>query len=145
MTKRLDVLTAIVALVRVALPNAEILSLDNDAAAPERIRDNGRVIVRAGDPGEPQTDLSPLTYYYDHQIPLEIMTYGRGAMSPEITLDQMLGAIASQIKADRNLGGIVDWLDASAPQTGDIFHSGARPARAATAILVASYSTPDPL
>jgi hypothetical protein len=145
MTKRLDVLTAVAALVRAALPTAEVLSLDNDAAAPERVPENGRVVVRAGDPGDPQVDLSPLTYNYEHQIPVEIMTYGRGAMAPEAVLDQMLTALSAQIMASRTLGGVVDWLDAVAPQTGDIFHSGARPVRSATAIFTASYSTTSPL
>jgi hypothetical protein len=145
MTKRLDVVAAVAALAQACFPTAEVLTLDNDAAAPDRIPDNGRIIVRSGDPGDPQMDLSPPVYNYDHQIPVEIMTFGSGATSAETLLDQKLSALAAAIKVSRTLGGLVDWLEAFAPATGDIFHSGAKPARAAIANLIASYSTPDPL
>lgn len=145
MTKRLDVVNAVVALIVLALPSAEVLALDNDAAAPGRIGDGGRVIVRSGDPGDPELDLSPLTYNYDHQIPVEFMAYGAGSLTAEQAVDTMLAAASAAIKAHRTLGGVVDWLDGFAPVTGDIFENGAKPARGATVQLLASYSTPDPL
>jgi len=59
MSKREQVIEAIVALVDAALPAAKV---ERNAAKPERIPPGGLVIVRDSDPGEPEVILSPLTY-----------------------------------------------------------------------------------
>jgi hypothetical protein len=141
MSKRLDVLTAVKALVAAALPDAEVLGLDGDEAAPDRISAGGRVIVRSGTPGDPEVDLSPLTYHYEPEIPIEVAS----STGDEDTLDAMTGAIGRAVQADRTLGGLVDWLDATAPLTDDVYLAGATPARGAVLSIIAAYSTSDPL
>lgn len=145
MTKRLEVLQAVKAMIEAALPGMTVIGLENEGSAPERIPPNGRVIVRAGDPGVPEVDLSPIVYNYEHQIPLEIATYQSGTLSAEEALDGILDDIADAIVADRFIGGVVNFLDGYAPETNDIYVAGAEIARGADLILVASYSTDKPL
>lgn len=145
MSKRLDVLAAVKALMAQALPYATVLGLDGQDAAPARVGQFGRVVVRSGDPGDPEIDLSPLTYNYQHQIPIEVAAYESGGRTSEEAVDDMLVAIGEAIEADRTLGGLVDWIDATAPTTEDIFTDGATPPKGADLLIVATYATTNPL
>jgi hypothetical protein len=141
-SKREQVIEAVVAMVVTALPAAKV---ERNAAKPERIPPGGLVIVRDGDPGEPEVMLSPLTYLYTHRIPLEVAARESGTQPREDALDAMLAAIGAAVAADRTLGGLCDFFEAEAPATADIEASGAQPVRWADAALIASYGTPDPL
>ncbi len=142
MSKREQVIEAVVALVATALPAAKV---ERNAAKPERIPSGGLVIVRDGDPGEPEVMFSPLTYLYTHRVPLEIAARESGPQSREQVLDTMLAAIGAAVAADRTLGGLCDFIEAEAPATADIEAAGAQAVRWADAAIVASYGTPDPL
>ncbi len=146
MSKRLDVLAAVKALIQAALPGARVIGLDGDDASPSIVPATGMVIVRSGDPGDPQIDLSPLSYNYEHRIPLEISTLKSGGLTSEQALDKMLVAIGDGVAADRVLGGLCDWLDTTSAATDDIYAEGdTQPPRGADIMIIASYSTPNPL
>lgn len=145
MSKRLEVLLAVKAMVARALPDVEVLGLTGDDAAPERIGAHGRVIVRSGDPGEPAMDLSPPVYNYEHAIPIEVSAYATDAGSGEKIVDGMFALIAAAMEADRTLGGAVDYVDAAAPLTDDDETEGAAVLRTGSATLVVTYSTTHPL
>jgi hypothetical protein len=141
-SKREQVIEAVKALVASALPNAEVKrNLDK----PERIPPGGLAIVRDGDPGEPDVLLSPLTYVYEHRIPLELAAFPSSTLSREEALDQMLTEIGVAVAADRTLGGLCEFLDVEAPTSDDLEIAGAASGRWADAAIVASYSTTNPL
>ena len=141
-SKREQVIEAVKALVASALPNAEVKrNLDK----PERIPPGGLVIVRDGDPGEPDVLLSPLTYVYEHRIPLELAAFPSSTLTREEALDQMLSDIGAAVAADRTLGGLCEFLETEAPVTDDLETAGAASGRWADAAIVASYSTTNPL
>ncbi|KQN33617.1 hypothetical protein [Sphingomonas sp. Leaf38] len=146
MSKRLDVLIAVKDLIELALPGAKVLGLDGKESPPATIPAAGMVIVRTGDPGEPEYTFSPLTYFYDHRIPIEVSTTGSPGISSEQALDEMLVAIGEGIALDRTLGGLCDWLDTSSAGTEDIYtEGGGQPPRGAELMIIASYSTTNPL
>jgi hypothetical protein len=146
-TKRLRVLYAIKALVQSALPGVEVLGLENEGAPPERIPPTGRIVIRAGDPGDPEIDLCPPTYNYLHQIPIEAAFLADPILqlTAEEVLDANIERLSDAIKADRTVGGEVAYLDGYSPETGDLYVPGAVIPRAADLVLSAAYSTPDPL
>ena len=144
MSRRLDVLTAVKALVVAALPGAEVKGLDATAGKPDRIPPNGLAIVRAGDPGQPDVDLCPPTYHFAHQIPVELGAY-QSTLPSSVVIDTMMGAIGRAIAADRTLGGLCDHLEALAPGTDDVSGAGTAVAAGADLIIVAHYATADPL
>ena len=145
MSKRLEVLRAVKAMIEAALPGMTVLGLENAGAAPERIDPTGRVIIRAGDPGDPAVDLSPPVYNYDHRIPIEIAAYQTSSLTAEEAVDAIVEDIADAIEADRFLGGAVDYLDGYSPSTDDLYVVGADVARTADLVLIATYSTDKPL
>ncbi len=142
MSKREQVLDAVRALLSSALPTADVR---RNLAKPERIPPGGLVVVRDGDPGEPEVMLSPLVYVYSHRIPIELAAYETSSQSPEQVLDEMLGAIGVAVSGNRTLGGLCDFIEAQAPSTDDVETAGARSGRWADAAIVAVYGTPDPL
>ncbi len=141
-SKREQVLDAVKALVASALPDADV---KRNLAKPERIAPGGLVIVRDGDPGEPEVMLSPLVYIYTHRIPIEIAAYEASSQTREQVLDGMLGAIGAAVSGNRTLGGLCDFIEAEAPSTDDVETAGARTGRWADASIVAVYGTTDPL
>lgn len=145
MSKRLQVLDAVEALVRLALPNADVVSLDNDEPAPTKLAPGGRVVIRTGDPGPPEMTLGILTYTYFHRIPLELVAYPSGELSRERVLDEMAGKIGAEVEIDRTLGGLVNWLEPEAMTTDDVYTAGAQAAREGDLALVAEYDTNNPL
>lgn len=145
MSRRLDVILAVKALVAAALPDAEVLGLDNQAAKPARVKPLGRAIVSQGDPGEAEVDLSPLLYHYAHAIPVGLETRDMVGTSPAAALDEMLGAIGARIVADRTLGGLCDWIEAQMPSPDDYTTQGASIVGGCDLTIVASYATSDPL
>lgn len=141
-SKREAVLSAVRLLIASALPAAEV---KRNLAKAERIPPGGLVVVRDGDPGEPETTLSPLTYHFEHRIVAEIAASEAAGAPREQALDAMLRAIGAAIAANRTLGGLCDWLEAEAPSTDDAEATGSAPVRFALLTLVASYATTDPL
>ncbi|MBZ0138243.1 MAG: hypothetical protein K8H87_00520 [Pseudorhodoplanes sp.] len=141
-SKREQVLDAVKALLSSALPTADVR---RNLAKPERIPPGGLVVVRDGDPGDPEVMLSPLVYVYTHRIPIELAAYETSSQSPEQVLDEMLGAIGVAVSGDRTLGGLCDFIEAQAPSTDEVETAGARAGRWADAAIVAVYGTPDPL
>lgn len=141
-SKRELVIDAVKAIVTTALPFAEVKrNLDK----PERIPPGGLVIIRDGDPGEPEVLLSPLLYTYTHRIVIEIAAYASDTLTREQVIDTMLGAIGAAVTADRTLGGLCEFLETEAPSSGDLETVGAKSARWAEAAIVATYSTSNPL
>ncbi|MBB3910839.1 hypothetical protein [Sphingomonas desiccabilis] len=145
MSKRLEVLAAVKALVQSALPHVKVIGLDGEDAAPMRVPPTGMVVVRSGDPGEPEVDLCPPVYHYTHRIPIEVSAYETTAESGEEIVDRMMGLIGGAVEANRTLGGLCDWLEPTGPNTDDIYTEAATPARGGDFDLVASYSTTSPL
>jgi hypothetical protein len=145
MSKRLDVLLAVKALIVAALPDADVQGIDSEDAAPDRIGPNGRAYVESGDPGAPEIDLSPLSYNYEHQIPVYLDGVAGGGLTAEQAVDAMADKVSAAIEADRFLGGLVDFLDATAPPGNDDYIDAASSSAGLSLTITASYSTTHPL
>ena len=145
MSKRLDVLSAVKELVTQAAPRALVMGLDGADAASRRTPSEGIVAVGSGDLGDPEVCLSPLTYLYDHAIPIEVLG------PSEMVVDEIMTAIGLAVAEDRARGGLCDWLDTTAPGTEDVAATDdrgnliARPDRGGSFTIIASYSTSNPL
>jgi len=110
---------------------------------PERIPATGLIILRDGNPGEPEVTMLPLTYFYEHRAELEVVIQagtGRDAL-----FDALTASIGTALASDRTLGGLCDWVEAEAPEPIDLPIEGAAALKAAVITLVLHYATPDPL
>ncbi|MGR3198006.1 MAG: acyl-CoA transferase [Paracoccus sp. (in: a-proteobacteria)] len=114
-----------------------------DEVLPERIPTAGLIILRDGQPGEPEVTLSPLRYHYQHRAELEVVVQaGTGRAS---AFDDLIAAIGEALEADRTLGGLCDWVEPEAPASVDLPIEGAASLKAAVITVVLHYSTSGPL
>ena len=114
-----------------------------DEVLPERISTGGLIILRDGQPGEPEVTLSPLRYHYGHRAELEVVVQvGTGMAS---AFDTLIAAIGAALEADRTLGGICDWVEPEAPASVDLPIEGAAAVKAAVITVLLHYTTNGPL
>ena len=114
-----------------------------DEVLPDRIPTAGLIILRDGQPGEPEVTLSPLRYHYQHRAELEVVVQaGTGRAS---TFDTLIATIGAALEADRTLGGLCDWVEPEAPASVDLPIEGAAALKAAIITVVLHYTTNGPL
>ncbi|MEL0436684.1 acyl-CoA transferase [Phycobacter sp. K97] len=109
---------------------------------PERVPSTGLLILRDGEPGEPEVTLSPLRYHYQHRAEIEAVVQGADR---DAAFDTLCTSIGTALAADRTLGGLCDWVEAEAPQPVDLPVEGAASLKAAVIRVSLFYATSDPL
>lgn len=112
-------------------------------AVPTKIGLRGTVILRDGNPGEPEHTLSPLRYHWQHRAEVEV--YFQDASSREMPLDEILLVIGTILAEDRTLGGLTDWCEPEAPEPSDIPVQAGLPFSAVIVGVWLHYDTTDPL
>ena len=136
-TPRETVLTAL---------HARLLALPATAlrgdVLPERVPAAGLLILRDGEPAEPEVTLSPLRYHYQHRAEIEAVVQGPAR---DAAFDTLCASVGAALAADRTLGGRCDWVDAEAPRPVDLAVEGAASLKAAVIPVILHYSTADPL
>ena len=114
-----------------------------DEVLPERVPPAGLIILRDGQPGDPEVTLSPLRYHYQHRAELEVIV--QTPANRATAFDALLAAIGTALATDRTLGGLCDWVEAEAPASVDLPVDGAVSLKAAVVTVVLHYSTSNPL
>jgi hypothetical protein len=109
---------------------------------PERVPAAGLLILRDGEPGEPEVTLSPLRYHYQHRAEIEAVVQGANR---DNGFDTLCAGIGAAIAADRTLGGLCDWVEAEAPQPVDLAIEGAASLKVGVIPVILHFWTADPL
>jgi hypothetical protein len=110
---------------------------------PTRIPAGGILILRDGDPGEPEVTLSPLAYHYEHRAEIEVLMQVKTAQ--DTAFDNLCVAIGARITANRTLGGLCDWIEGAAPVPVELTLEGGEPMKAAIVSVMLIYKTAQPL
>jgi len=129
---RETILTALHA--RLSTPSATAL---RGEVLPERIPADGLLILRDGEPGEPEVTLSPLAYHYQHRAEIEAVVQGADR---DAAFDTLCASIGVAIAADLTLGGVCDWVEAEAPRPVDLPVEGAASLKAGIVPVVLHYT-----
>jgi hypothetical protein len=114
-----------------------------DEVLPERIPAAGLIILRDGQPGEPEVTLSPLCYHYQHRTELEVVVQAPNGRAS--AFDALIAAIGAALEVDRTLSGLCDWIEPEAPASVDLPIEGAAALKAAVITVVLHYTTTGPL
>ena len=109
---------------------------------PERVPAEGLLILRDGEPGEPEVTLSPLAYHYQHRVEIEAVVQ---VANRDAAFDTLSTSIGAALTSARTLGGLCDWIEAEAPRPVDLAVEGAAGLKAAVIPVVLHYTTTDPL
>ena len=114
-------------------------------ALPERMPDAGLIIMRDGDPGEPDVTLNPRTAFYSHRVELELFVTQPTAGGGEALLDALVADVHAALAPDPSLAGLAENLVVTAPETGVLAVEGAAPVLTARLTVVVDYLVSDPL
>jgi len=114
-------------------------------ALPSSVPAGGLVILRDGDPGEPDVTLNPRSEFYAHRAEIEAFVTQPVDGGGETALDALLSTIGVVLAVDRSLGGLVENLFWSAPETSVLAIEGAAPILTARITVTIEYLVSDPL
>ena len=141
MTDRESILQALFALLQTI---TDVTVLRNEAV-PEKIPSGGLIILRDGDPGEPETLLSPLSYYWQHRALVEAVVQKGDQAARDLALDTLYRKIALAIASDRTLDGLCDRITPQAPDSNVLAVEGSPQIKGAIIPIELIYVTTDPL
>lgn len=104
----------------------------------------GLIILRDGDPGEPDIVLGHLDYQYDHEAEIELFVR---APANEIAakFDALRVSVGQALIADRTLGGVVMWVEPRAAASIDLPKTSELPIKATTIAVTLTYSSAVPI
>ncbi|KFI24353.1 hypothetical protein [Paenirhodobacter enshiensis] len=141
-SKSETVLIALFDALSAALPSGA--GIQRNGVLPVRIPAAGQIILRDGDPGQPEVLMSPVLYYYEHSADVEIIV-DRPATARDATFDTLKQAVGAALAADRTLGGLCDYVDADAPAPVTLPVENGDGLKVATISVTLRYGSADPL
>ena len=116
------------------VPGAKV---ERNTVVPEKIPVGGLIVLRDGDPGEPDTSLGGFgSAYYSHAIEVEVYVEGGDA-----AFDGLLGQIGAVFDADPTLGGLAFGMTYGRPDVDVEAVAGAPAIKAGTITVTVEYET----
>ena len=137
-SKTEQVLETIKALL-VSVPGAKI---ERNTAVPENIPTGGLIVLRDGDPGDPETALGGFGgIYYSHGIEIELYIEDGDATVRDAAFDGLVQAIGTALEADPTLGGLAFGMTYGRPEINTEAVAGAPAIKSGTIIVTVEYET----
>ena len=137
-----QILTAFVERLRTA-PKAKV---ERNTAAPERIPKGGLIVLRDGDPGEPEQALGGIGgVYYSHAVEIEVYVEAGEASVRDTAFDALVQKIGTALDADPTLGGLAFGMTYARPEIDTEAVIGAPAIKAGVIECVVDYETETPL
>ena len=116
-----------------------VATVRRNEALPVSVPAAGLIILRDGDPGEPDVTLNPRTEFYSHRAEIEAFITQPAGGGGEDALDALLQQIGAVLALDRSLGGLAENLFCSAPVTDVMAIEGAAPILTARITVTIEY------
>ena len=126
------------------LKTIALAMVKRNEALPASVPAGGLVILRDGDPGEPDVTLNPRTEFFSHRAEIEVFVTQPAGGGGEAVLDELLSQIGAALAADRSLDGLAENLFWSAPEVSVLAIEGAAPILAARITVTIEYLVSDP-
>jgi hypothetical protein len=120
--------------------------VERNSVLPEKIPAGGLIIVRDGDPGEPEQALGGFgSTYYQHAVVIEVYVEQGDAAVRDTAFDDLLQQIGTALDADPTLGGLAFGMTYGRPETSIEAVPGAPAIKSATLTVTVDYETDAPL
>src|ERR687891_2361196 len=137
-SKAEQVLGALEALLE-TVPGAVV---ERNSVLPEKIPAGGLIILRDGDPGEPEQALGGLgNAYYQHAVEIEVYVEEGDAAARDAAFDALLQQIGVALEADPTLGDLAFGLTYGRPEPVIEAVAGAPAIKSATLSVTVDYET----
>jgi hypothetical protein len=120
--------------------------VERNSVLPEKIPDGGLIILRDGDPGEPEEALGGFgSTYYQHAVEVEVYVEEGEAVARDTAFDALLQQIGVALEADPTLGGLAFGLTYGRPEPSIEAIAGAPAIKSATLTVTVDYESDAPL
>jgi hypothetical protein len=141
-SKAEQVLDALKALLE-TVPDAVV---ERNSVLPEKIPDGGLIIVRDGDPGEPEQALGGFgSTYYQHAVEVEVYVEEGDAATRDAAFDALLQQVGTSLEANPMLDGLAFEIIYGRPEPAIEAVAGAPAIKTATLTVTVDYESDAPL
>jgi hypothetical protein len=131
---------------RAVLETVPGAAVERNSVLPEKIPDGGLIILRDGEPGEPEQALGGFgSTYYQHAVEVEVYVEEGDASARDAAFDALLQQIGAVLEADPTLGGLAFGLTYGRPEAAIEAVAGAPAIKAATLTVTVDYESDAPL
>jgi hypothetical protein len=114
--------------------------VERNSVLPEKIPAGGLIILRDGDPGEPEQVLGGFgNAYYQHAVEIGVYVEEGDESIRDTAFDDLLQQIGAVLDADSTLGGLAFGLTYGRPETSIEAVPGAPAIKSATLIVTVDY------
>jgi hypothetical protein len=125
------------------IPDAVV---ERNSVLPEKVPAAGLIILRDGDPGEPEQALGGFgSTYYQHAVEVEVYVEEGDAAARDAAFDALLQQIGVALDADPTFGGLAFGLTYSRPEPSIEAIAGAPAIKSATLTVTVDYEADAPL
>ena len=126
-----------------AVPSAKV---ERNTAVPEKIPAGGLIVLRDGDPGEPDTALGGFGgAYYSHAVEVEVYVEDGDAAARDAAFDILIQEIGAALDADPTLGGLAFGMTYGRPEIDTEAVAGAPAIKHGILAVTVEYETASPL
>ncbi len=126
-----------------SVPGAKV---ERNTTLPEKIPAGGLIVLRDGDPGEPEQALGGFgSAYYGHRVEIEVYVADGDDAARDAAFDVLLQEIGSALEDDPTLGGVAFGMTYGRPSVDVEAVDGAAAIKTATLAVVVDYETDTPL
>ena len=120
--------------------------VERNTTVPEKIPASGLIVLRDGDPGEPEQALGGIgSVYYSHAVEIEVYVEAASAGKRDAAFDALVQRIGAAFDADPTLGGFAFGMTYGRPETDTEAVAGAPAIKTGTVECVVEYETETPL
>ena len=120
--------------------------VERNGVLPEKIPAGGLIVLRDGDPGEPEQALGGFgNAYYRHAVEIEVYVEQGDAAARDTAFDALLQRIGAALEADPTLGGLAFGLTYGRPESSIEPVPGAPALKTGTLVVTLDYEADAPL
>jgi hypothetical protein len=131
---------------RAILETVPSAAVERNSVLPEKVPAGGLIILRDGDPGEPEQALGGFgSTYYQHAVEIEVYVEKGDAAARDAAFDALLQEIGAALETDPILGGLAFGLTYGRPEPSIEAVAGAPAIKSATLTVTVDYESDAPL
>ena len=120
--------------------------VQRNSVLPEKIPAGGLIILRDGDPGEPEQALGGFgNAFYQHAVEIEVYVEAGDVAARDVGFDALLQQIGTALETDPTLGGLAFGVTYGRPEPSIEAVAGAPAIKTATLTVSVDYETDAPL
>jgi hypothetical protein len=132
--------------VKALLETVPSATVERNSVLPEKVPNGGLIILRDGDPGEPEQALGGFgNAYYEHAVEIEVYVEEGDPAVRDAAFDALLQEIGVALETDPTLGGLTFGLTYGRPEPAIEAIAGAPAIKSATLTVTVDYETSAPL